>query len=321
MIELNRRIEILKTETYKNKKERDFLNHCKYILENMDEIYSRNKKEEMALFIFAINSGRINRKEIPRNLFKYSGLDNSLKSIEGKYIWFSSVEGFNDPFEGIVPLDFNKTSNEEILKFLMFHRNRNNGIDITKGKYRDISKNRKYCFDMIFNSVQKNVKETGVFCCSEKADIITMWSHYAQSHKGVCFEYDILEDPSAFKYVSRVKYQSVFPSEIYINDSFPEKSVKKQELLNKSLFTKSDIWKNEKEVRVIQQFKTGKTPIRTQCLKSVIFGLECPPEKRAVLIELLKNKDYNNDIVLKQAFKKDGFYELEMRPLGLLQDF
>lgn len=323
MIELKRRIEIIKTEICKNKKERDFLNHCKNLLKNIEEVFSRNNKKAVALILFLMNSWRVNENEIPRNIFRYDSFKNAVRSIEGKYIHFSSIEKFNDPFEGTVPLEFNSTSDEKILKFLKLHRDNNNGKDITKGKYKNISKNRRECFEIILNSVQNNVNASGVFCCSEKDDLITMWSHYAESHTGVCLEYDILEDSSAFSYVEKVNYQSEFPSNFDISDAFPKRVEKKNtnSLLNISLLTKSDVWEKEKEIRVVKQFETGETPVKTDSLKSIAFGLKCSEENKNNIIKLLKENNYNHDLLIKKAVKKKGFYELEIKTLGLLSDF
>jgi hypothetical protein len=100
---------------------------------------------------------------MPPRFYKYFRPDeNALQSLMDKYVWKSSPERFNDPFDSMVGFirqaEFNRDPREQAL-------------------------------------VNRNISTTTKVCClSEVNNSILMWSHYAQNHQGFCFEYD-LSDP------------------------------------------------------------------------------------------------------------------------------
>ena len=69
-----------------------------------------------------------------------------------------------------------------------------------------------------------------------------MWSHYGDSHNGVCIEYDLLENPYIDKMVLPV---------IYTDTTLSHDDILDQELLLYAMLFKSPDWKYEDEWRVI----------------------------------------------------------------------
>lgn len=77
-----------------------------------------------------------------------------------------------------------------------------------------------------------------------------MWSHYADSHKGICIGFD--SQHSFFKdYVKNEEYKLI-EKVIYSKNRVKLPMRRRQEkLILKNYFTKSVDWKYEKEIRII----------------------------------------------------------------------
>jgi len=134
------------------------------------------------------------------------------------------------------------------------------------------------------------INSYGVYCLSEKRDITLMWSHYADSHKGVCFGFNTrlaFEENFAFMLGNGttalgIKYQAV-PELDYSSEGFHEKV----------LFTKSCDWKYEREWRVIERIKGQQRlfNIPPEALSEVILGCEMPGQDRNKVIGLVKGRE------------------------------
>ena len=89
--------------------------------------------------------------ELPNILYKYRSVDDrSIESVERNQIWLSPTEKFNDPFES----------------------------------FRIFSDTR---FAM---SLDRDVRESGVFCLCKSIDNLPMWSYYGAALKGFAVGYD-----------------------------------------------------------------------------------------------------------------------------------
>jgi hypothetical protein len=99
--------------------------------------------------------------------------DNSLSSIREKYIWFSSPNAFNDPYDcraRLRPIDRNDV--EEIYTVYP--------------QYRQIEELDKVLYPLLEEVLKKYMSELGVASFTKKRDSILMWSHYSNQHKGIC---------------------------------------------------------------------------------------------------------------------------------------
>jgi len=107
--------------------------------------------------------------------------------------------------------------------------------------------------------MDKIIELTHICCFSKKDDSILMWSHYADSHKGVCFEFESLDDKS-FQKVRYSKKRENFNLEnafriIFAYDYLGEKvDLTDDEIIRsimKYALTKAKDWEYEKEIRCI----------------------------------------------------------------------
>lgn len=323
MIELERKIELIKHDlkfkrnvVYLKKEENEYIHkYLVVLLKTAANDFDSLTKEEFEIFILFSNMKRITDGEIPRYIYRYDGCDNAKKSIEGKYIWMSSNLNFNDPFEGILHGDYENAKDSEIVNLYskIFSYSESEVLGLIKD-----SEKRKDYVERIKEHHKKNVSNAGIFCCSEINDSITMWSHYAEKHKGVCLEYDVLEDTSFFQFVKKVSYTENFPEKATLSEILNNLD---NSLLYISILTKSAYWEKEKEVRVIETNQKGKIEIKNlDCLKSVIFGLNCEKKFKRKLIEIMREKGYNKNTEIKKAVKAENAYKLNIETVGTLND-
>jgi hypothetical protein len=94
----------------------------------------------------------------------------------------------------------------------------------------------------ILETIKKMNQDKGLLCFSESWDSSVMWSHYAESHRGVCLGFDVRD--SMLTPVTYKKTRPKFPVDA------SELSVKWAENL---LYTKQTDWKYEKEFRFFVQ--------------------------------------------------------------------
>lgn len=108
-------------------------------------------------------------------------------------------------------------------------------------------------------AIDELIENTYICCFSKKNDSILMWSHYAENHKGACFEFDSLEDNSFFE-VEYSKKRVNFNLEKALRTVCAYDFIgRKLDIVNdntireimKYALTKSNNWKYEEEVRCI----------------------------------------------------------------------
>lgn len=150
--------------------------------------------------------------------------------------------------------------------------------------------------------------KSGIFCTSSDDRSNTQWAYYADSHQGVCLEFDITVD-SAFCPVE-VSYEEVRPVLDYAG--FFNDDEYRTEALFKAVTTKSNAWELESEVRFLDR-RPGPRQYPKDHLTAVIFGLNANQEYIDFVVSLLK--EAGAEIELKQCAPKIATYELDCIPL------
>jgi len=150
--------------------------------------------------------------QAPRKLYKYrSGLeDRDIQALISNKMWFSTCKMFNDPFECTPNTNY----------FQLIDKLLRENEEVKQG-YIGLSKLEQVTLIKKFLEEQKNTNimdienfknGIAVSCLSSRKDSILMWGHYANSHKGICIEYDILElaEKTRKTYIP-VKYSNEMP--------------------------------------------------------------------------------------------------------------
>lgn len=206
--------------------------------------------------------------------------DKKIESFVENYLWFSKPKYFNDPFD----------CNMEIIN-----------------KYNEFL---NLLADGAKDFIIENTKDFGICCFSTSNDNIHMWSHYAESHKGICLEYDSTNFEDYFSNLLKCKcrlfevdYRKEFIDlngtiEIEKNADYTRSlhisQIIKDPKLMDTLFEKllcqklKKVWSNENELRLIlgglarknnkdKELLAGyKIPINRDLITGITFGFNTP---------------------------------------------
>lgn len=227
------------------------------------------------------------RPNLPRFLYRYRPLasqrnfDNVLSEIKEAKIYLANPKDFNDPFEGCSILRkedikgseelkiayikmFNEFIPNEILSnvfekdnwielFNSYMAERINEIDGVP--IEDARKQVEVMSWRAFEAINKKINETiqcyvRIACFTESHINLPMWNHYADSHQGICLEYDLtsINDKYIVDRMFPVLYKFALPNgvETYLN-----RTVNVNNLAEYMLVHKLKDWEYEKEWRLI----------------------------------------------------------------------
>lgn len=131
-----------------------------------------------------------------------------------------------------------------------------------------------------------------ISCFSENKDSLLMWSYYANSHKGVCLGFDLVNDKELVKNCHKVQYSKHFNvgDESYI------------------YFTKSEEWQHEKEWRIVT-FESEYINIDSLC--AIYLGYKMSAEDKFEFFRLAR--EYNLNLYQVQPSVRE--YKLEFKKI------
>ena len=229
---------------------------------------------------------------LPKFLYKYRHPDKrTLNLLRNGEIYFSSISQLNDPFEGSIPyvIDIkNLTYNDVFRKLYPFFKQRRPMIDNNRisqyigDVYRNKENLTEYSVDHINETNISIDKSFGIFCLTTEKNNFLMWSHYSNSHKGICigFNSGILYDAIG-NYIGKVEYKKELPKFEINDDAF----------YHKLLWTKSDVWGYENEYRFIK-FKSSqkKLKIPLECISDIIFGCNVDNKWKIKALKIISRK-------------------------------
>ncbi len=145
---------------------------------------------------------------------------------------------------------------------------------------------------------------------------LMMWSHYSNFHKGICLGFNQQVDLEYF--ASFPMNYLEYPEEYkpYEYDSTDEDDHTRA--LQHFVKTKTFLWKNENELRIIRQ-NSGKMNFPEKSLEFVVLGIEITPDFQEKVLEAIsKNGNYSNLRILKLSPSEENIFGLnfkEIQPL------
>lgn len=158
-----------------------------------------------------------------------------------------------------------------------------------------------------------------------KSNEILMWTHYANAHKGFCFEYQI--DSKTFTLLERGKFDNdkhILHKISYMENLATEFEIlfsleqvpnytheNYEELLQTCFFTKDKAFEYENEMRFLlyTQDKSFRINFPFDYLKKIIFGKRCETDMKK-LISHINEQVYKSDIELYEI--NDKFQEVKV---------
>ena len=175
--------------------------------------------------------------------------------------------------------------------------------------------------DKIFNLIDEKF---GVASLTSSNNNPSMWSHYADKHKGICIEYDfsnILDSSNNYSmFLYPVSYQSVRVTlDENILDKVDLKDIEKQgkddliQLFLKGLFTKHDSWKYESEWRSITLLKISDNEarnIKVPKISALYLGNKMETRMKDQISKILNYSENTRSIELKEMINDISTYSL-----------
>ena len=169
---------------------------------DLQKTYDENdwKKELLAKMIIGITGSSIEKTRVydeigyfyqcyaPASLYKYySDTKLNFETIKNNSIWYSAPCNFNDIFDCNISIDDEKIFNNA-LNLFPDKRGVRTGSPMWKKLKEEINRGL-YMLEIQFNELRNT---TGISCFSEREDSLLMWAHYANNHRGICVEYNLL---------------------------------------------------------------------------------------------------------------------------------
>jgi Protein of unknown function (DUF2971) len=214
----------------------------------------------------------------PEFIYKYFKInDNFYDFLLNDRLYFSNPYSFNDPFDCKI-LDQTHWDSDSIRTYCINNNlNDDKFIDGLAGFWSSPEKLRKHINDF----VQEVVSGFGVCCFTADPLNILMWSHYGDSHNGVCVKINTT-DEAFFRETHFVNYSKEYPILLYKNlTKFP---------LYETLLTKAEIWQYEKEVRVLK-WQNGLFPIDKNCLSEIMLGVKTDQKEVEKIKKIISKKN------------------------------
>jgi len=223
----------------------------------------------------------------PPIIYHYTNLDSAEKIINARSLKFSAPITFNDPFdmyEGLVDFGATETQKKNWAKNTYADKTRRDRRRLQKMTHQAGNK-----FSVAARHGFTVMKESsGVCCFSKYPNVHLMWSHYADKHKGICFGFD-------FQPINtRADFVLVIRKAEYIHNIKPiNLQSNRDAALDQWLYTKSEVWSYEHEIRALIYDRKGKDffEFERACLKEIYFGCRVSPQFiDATLVLLERNK-------------------------------
>jgi hypothetical protein len=209
---------------------------------------------------------------MPKRVYKFRSAKFGLLDLKDRRLKLSTLDDLNDPFD-LCSLDITDPAIERALNAYIVQFKRT----------------------------------TGLLCFSRNWDNLLLWSHYANSHTGLCLGFDIPGGPDSNGYDMNVHYQ---PNLLKIR----RQEDVNYDLANRLLRTKHESWSYEQELRMFVRLNDPPDANGLRWLyfgpqlelKEVIVGAQCSPEDIKAVSEVLKN--YGSDVECSWAYmRKDAF--------------
>ena len=258
-----------------------------------------------------------------KELYRYRPINEyTLSGLENNQFYFASPSDFNDPFDCKNLFTFEGSTDKDWRVFLKkslsikYPDIKPDVIDqeiievISSGEHRE--RQKLSLQSELWGGILKEISdELGVVCLSKKNDDILMWSHYADSHRGICLIFDQEKLKKRF-FGEKVVYKTKYPDfKEFVNSDLLA-------LHRMFLLRKSNHWKYEKEFRLFIQAKNSKNEKEERIqnypedsLVGVIFGCEMSSENRQKIYECVNKQ--NGEISFYQAIKSSNSYSLNIK--------
>lgn len=253
-------------------------------------------------FIQKLKDIQISPHEQKNTLYKYVSIETAEKILSNNTLKFSTVDELNDPHELAIPsLNIRITdklkkqiSNEIITKY----GNQNSNIE---EHLLSISNDQYY--KSLYSELEALRKSIGILCLSKENSNTLMWTHYADNHKGICLGFSLPSVISNLCIAFEVRYENSITANNFLctdeDDDFFA--------IAKWIFTKSNNWSYEKEVRAISFEQNGLVTFNKEMLTEVYYGIKTTNENIEKIEKYLRDNRYITQKKGKMTLGSDSY--------------
>lgn len=237
----------------------------------------------------------INSSYFKKKLYRFEPFDEDrIQTLKNNKFWLSMAKLFNDPFDSQAlisePLYMPETFTIILKNQIDKHKSSMAWPLLKAPESPCVDKNGLFVPSNWRKSIEENLRSVAMSCFCENWNNLQLWSYYAQSHKGICLEYEfnfgtLLE--SRTKNVFRpINYATHYPTMELDNLLESRNPLEKVTSL---LCTKDISWQHEKEWRLIMFDKKGGETIDMPEgveLTSVLAGSEMSSSNYKILEQI-----------------------------------
>lgn len=256
----------------------------------------------------------------PTFLYKYYGdKPQKLETVMQNKMWYSSPCNFNDVFDCDISID-----EKEIFNSIIRMVYSNMEIRVGSPMWKQLRQAVGPQIKSFQAELEKQRTTTGISCLSEEFDSLLMWAHYANNHRGMCVEYELLEINKQLGFSPvPIIYSDNRVSVHTLDSNTLEKDI--QRIFIESLTSKSPEWSYEKEWRIIRddgacgdKWDAEKKGALLEMIRpsSIILGCMAKPEFEKAVREHCEECKIN----LYKMKKDKERYRLEKIPVILFDD-
>lgn len=281
---------------------------------------------------------QLKHSNMPEILYKYRTFSpNSIDALKDNYLIAAKPELLNDIHEGVLFADYDKywrimySRIISVLELNLGKKMINNifeinsieeaheciantfDIDLESKQFKDLCKDTELLMRFALEKFEKEVIMVSndiyrICSLSGTSKSNTMWSHYANEHKGFCLGYGIRNANNLITELTfPIRYRDKM---IEVEPEILTESVDTQGMiLLNSLSLKSINWIHEQEWRIIigKTCEEDKEKIKLPYLEEIILGSKISEENAEILMKIAREKK----IKLYKMFKVRGSFELE----------
>ena len=281
------------------------------------------KKEEFPPYLkLDLNSAKnfaIKNSIIPSELFKYTKVRNAKDLLYDNIMYLPQLSELNDPFEGSLLCDEGKVGDfyvsNNLDELMGYIEEELDGEDYDENHFKDLGKLclKSQSYDKLSEIRRVLTGEIYVICLSGRKDITSLWAHYADNHRGICIEYDLVNTKTEiFKNLCfPIEYLEDYDLTKDVKYSFNKKSFNLN-LKIKPLLLKAKDWSYEEEWRIIfddsiKDFYPYEPYIKFLKPQKVYMGMNISEKDEKLIKNICKIKE----IPLFKAIKDKDKYKFD----------
>lgn len=256
-------------------------------------------------------------EDIPGSFFKYRPLGGDpaqmkwlIDTITDDRLYWPSPLQFNDPFD-CVPI-YRSPAGKALRKFAARLHKKNEPHSSRKARRvflrQSLGRNPRDVGVEMQEGMNKLLDKTAVYSLAVVPDDILMWSHYANSHQGVCLRFNGMAFTRQFVTGYPVRYSKERPLiKIGSEDA--------TDVLEKLLLTKAEMWAYEQEWRFIDYMGgSGLRRFRPVALTGLIIGSRTPSALSDELMRACEAR--RTPISLFRAVCDNAEFRLNLMPIN-----